>query len=225
MPGSASFGCASGATKYGITKSSSERRVSPTSERRPAVRRNRRSRATGNVLIRPTYRPRAPAPPGSRARRRAGPAHRPPTARGARARRRTPRRRGGPRASGARERRPADRRERVDDECVHERRNRTEPGPEVWDQLGEGDPGAEEQRVVVLAVRPAQGADQPEADAGADTDDQRDEHLSLDVAGDGGLDAAKERLRAGCRREAAVDPAGQAVHVQEHVDRDVVDQY
>ena len=73
MPGSSSFASGSGATKSGITNSSSESRVSRTSPRSEAVRRKRRSRVTGNALMggmvrRALLRTRAPAASRARAR-------------------------------------------------------------------------------------------------------------------------------------------------------------
>ena len=79
--------------------------------------------------------------------------------------------------------------DRVDDRRVQQRRHRAEPGPDVRDQLGDGDPGAEEDRVAVAARQPPEDAQDPQPDTGAHTDDQRDQELPLDVAGDRALDA------------------------------------
>ena len=53
--------------------------------------------------------------------------------------------------------RDPERGDRMDDDRVDKRRKRTEPGAEVWDQLGDGHPRAEEDGVRVRARDPAQG--------------------------------------------------------------------
>ncbi len=66
------------------------------------------------------------------------------------------------------EQRDPDRRQRVHDEREDERRDRAEPRPEVRDHLGERDPGAEEQRVLLPVREQAERAERPDPDAGAE---------------------------------------------------------
>ena len=71
------------------------------------------------------------------------------------------------------EERHPERGDRVHDQLVDERRDRSEPGADVGEQLGDRDPRAEEDRIAVSPGRPPDGAQQPEAEAGARPDDQR----------------------------------------------------
>src|SRR6188768_2377024 len=57
IAGSSGFGCEDGPTKSGMTKSSRSRRVSRTRERNRSVRRRRRSRVIGKVLMPESLRP------------------------------------------------------------------------------------------------------------------------------------------------------------------------
>ena len=118
------------------------------------------------------------------------------------------------------EQRDPGRGDRMHDQCVDERRNRSEPGAEVRDQLGDGNPGPEEQRVLLAARQPAEHAEEPEADAGARADDQRDQRLSADVAHQRVLHPNHEVLAARPRRKAAVESVLQPREVEQHVDRD-----
>ena len=79
------------------------------------------------------------------------------------------------------------------DELVDEGWHGAEPRPEVRDQFHEGDPGTEEGRVLVEAGSEAERAQQPEAEAGARADDQREQRLTLDVADEGMLDLCEQR--------------------------------
>ena len=113
-----------------------------------------------------------------------------------------------------------DGRQRVDDQRVEDGRDRAEPRAEVGDQLGDGDPRAEEERVRLEARRqPTDRAEQPQPDARARADDRRHEQLALHVAADRASMLRQQRRLSWCRREAPVDRAVQPVEVEEHVDR------
>ena len=106
------------------------------------------------------------------------------------------------------------------DEPVDERRQRAEPRAEVRDHLGQRDPRAEEQRVLLrVRQQPGRGED-PDPDARADADDQRERELPAHVRRERVLHAAEQRQLATSRRIAAVDRAAEPLHVEEHVDRD-----
>ena len=74
-------------------------------------------------------------------------------------------------------------------------------------------------RVLVRALDEARLAEDPHPDAGARADDGREDRLPLHVAPQGALDLLRQR-RAAVGREARVDRPLEAVHVEEHVDRD-----
>ena len=100
--------------------------------------------------------------------------------------------------------------ERIHDEGVDERRDRTEPWTEVRDQLRDRHPRAEYERVLLPARERPDGAEQPDADAGTRPDDQRYECLPFHVADERVLHPHEQRVRARMRREAAVDRAPEA---------------
>ena len=54
-----------------------------------------------------------------------------------------------------------DRRNGIDDERVQKRRNRAEPGSQVWNELGDRDPRTKEQRVLLSVREPPEHAEQP----------------------------------------------------------------
>ena len=102
------------------------------------------------------------------------------------------------------EQRHPQRRQRMDDERVDERRDRPQPRPEVRDQLGDRNPRAEHERVLLPMRQGADHAQHPEADAGARADDQRHEGLALHVAHERALHAHEQRVRTRMRREPPV---------------------
>ena len=70
--------------------------------------------------------------------------------------------------------------------------SRPEPRTEIRNHLGQCDPRAEEQRVLLSVGQDAEGAEDPESDAGADADDERERCLSLHVRRERVLDAAQQ---------------------------------
>src|SRR6266480_3202172 len=106
------------------------------------------------------------------------------------------------------------------DEGVDERRNRPEPRTEKRNQLGDRDPRAEHERVLLPVRQRTDHAEHPKPDSRARADDQRHERLRLHVARQGALHAHQQRFRARMRWEAAVERTGEPREVEEHVDRD-----
>ncbi len=62
-------------------------------------------------------------------------------------------------------------------------------------------------------------AEDPQADARARADDQRQRELPLHVAQERALHPLDERRRSGRRRKAPVDRSRKSIHVEQHVDR------
>ena len=117
------------------------------------------------------------------------------------------------------EQRDPERGERVLDERVQHRRDRAEPRPDVRDELGDGRPRAERERVLAAVRQQADQPEDPEPEPDAHADDQREQELALDVARDRLLHP-HDQPAAAVRREASVDGLRQPLHVEQHVDRD-----
>ena len=111
------------------------------------------------------------------------------------------------------------------DQLVDERRHGPEPRAEVGDQLREGDPGAEQDRVLRQARPQPERPEQPDTEAGAQAHDRREERLAFHVAGERLLDPDEQRRRPARRREAAIDRSGEPLHVEQHVDGDHEQEY
>src|SRR5690242_68749 len=117
------------------------------------------------------------------------------------------------------EKRDPERRERVLHEGVQHRGDRTQPGPDVWDELGEGRPRAERGGVLPAVRHGAHHPEDPEPEPDAHADDDREQELALDVARDRLLHP-HDQPAAAARRESSIDGIGQPLHVEQHVDRD-----
>src|SRR6266480_5199212 len=113
--------------------------------------------------------------------------------------------------------------ERVLHERVQHRRGRPEPRPDVRDELGECRPRSERGGVLPAVGHEPNHPEDPQPQADAHADDQREEELALDVARDRLLHA-HDQPASPVRRESPVYGLRQTLHVEQHVDRDDHDQ-
>src|SRR5580765_1090033 len=105
------------------------------------------------------------------------------------------------------------------DEGIDERRNRTEPGAEIGNELRDRHPRAEDERVLLPARQRADRTEHPDADARGRPDDQRDQRLRLHVADERMLHAHDQRVGPRMWREPPVDHTSEPRQVEQHVDR------